>query len=96
VEKLIGVLELTRPEQESLHEAVEASQRKITVPNEATVEVYWLCHKLRKQIDQLHPIQIELIETALSLPNNFNLSANVATSRLKRRNLKVGRTEAKM
>lgn len=85
VTKLIGVLQLSLDEQQTLSEAVAASQRKISIPTEASAEVYWLCHKLQQQLDRLHPVQVELIETALNLPLNFNLPNHNAPSRIKRR-----------
>jgi len=96
VKHLIGVLNLSQEEQETLREAVAASQRKINVPHESPTEVFWLCHKLRQQIDQLHPIQIDLIETALNLQLNFNLPANSAPTRIRRRYQKTNEMEAKM
>lgn len=96
VEHLIDVLKLSREEQETLCEAVAASQRKISVPYEAPTEVYWLCHKLRQQIDQLHPVQIELIQTALNLPLNFNLPNNNVPKRIRRRCSKTNVVEAEM
>ncbi len=97
VEKLIKILKLSEEEQETLYQAVAASQRKIIVPHEASTEVYWLCHKFRQQVDRLHPVQIQLIETALNLPLDFNLPANnVVSKRIKRRDLKIHKTEAEM
>ncbi len=96
VKKLIGVLKLSQEEQQILIDAVAASQRKINIPHEASAEVYWLCHKLRQQLERLHPVQIELIETALSLPLNFNLPNNSSPPRIKRRYQNIHEMEAKM
>lgn len=96
VKQLIGVLNLSQEEQQALHEAVEASQRKINIPSEAPTEIYWLFHKLRQQIGRLHPVQIELIETALSLPLNCNLPNNSLPPRIKRRYQNSQEMEAKM
>lgn len=96
VKKLIGVLKLSLEEQQTLNEAVAASQRKFNIPTDASTEVYWLCHKLQQQLERLHPVQIELIETALSLPLNFNLPNNSAPTRIKRRYQNIHGMEAKM
>ncbi|MDD4929788.1 MAG: helix-turn-helix transcriptional regulator [Gallionella sp.] len=96
VTKLIGVLQLSLDEQQTLSEAVAASQRKISIPTEASAEVYWLCHKLQQQLDRLHPVQVELIETALNLPLNFNLPNHSAPPRIKRRSQHMHGMEAKM
>lgn len=96
VKKLIGVLKLSLEEQQTLTEAVAASQRKISIPTDASAEVYWLCHRLQQQLERLHPVQIELIETALSLPLNFNLPNNFTPPRIKRRYQNIHGMEAKM
>jgi transcriptional regulator with XRE-family HTH domain len=95
VEHLIVALKLSPAEQEALLEAVAASQRKINVPHEAPTEVFYLCHKLRQQIDHLHPVQIELITAALNLPLNFSIP-NEAPTRIRRRPAKTNLMEAKM
>lgn len=95
VEHLIVALNLSQAEQEALLEAVAASQRKINVPHEAPTEVFYLCHKLRQQIDHLHPVQIELITAALNLPLNFSIP-NEAPTRIRRRPTKTNLMEAKM
>jgi len=96
VMKLVGVLKLSQEERFALSEVVAASQRKINIPPEAPAEIYWLCHKLRQQLGQLHPIQVELIETALSLPLNFNLPNNSVPPRIKRRYQDTHVMEVKM
>ena len=95
VKQLIGVLNLSQEEQQALYEGVEASQRKINIPPEAPTEIYWLFHKLRQQIDRLHPVQVELIKTALNLPQDFTLP-NSVPSRIKRRHQNLQEMEAKM
>jgi transcriptional regulator with XRE-family HTH domain len=97
VDQFISALKLSEEEQDVLHEAVAASQRKVVVPHEAPPEVYWLCYKLSQQIDHLHPVQIKLIETALNLPVNFSLpTTNSAPPRIMRRDRKTTKSEATM
>lgn len=96
VKHLIQALSLSLEEQSTLRETVVASQRKINVPSEAPTEVYWMCHRLRQQIDSLHPAQIELIKTALNLPIAISPSGNNAPSRIRRRDHGVHKREAKM
>jgi transcriptional regulator with XRE-family HTH domain len=96
VSKLVNVLNLSEEEQATLGDSVAASQRKINIPNEASNEVFWLCHKLQQQIEHLHPVQIELIQTALNLPHDFNMGNISAPARIRRRYTKTNLTEAKM
>lgn len=86
--QLIKVLELDQHEQITLREALAASQRKVDVPSEAPIEIYWLCHKLRQQIDRLHPLQIELMTAVLNLPSEFKLVNPELPARLRRRSHK--------
>lgn len=86
--QLAKTLDLDQDEQTSLKEALAASQRRVEVPNEAPIEIFWLCHKLRQQIDRLHPLQIELMTTALNLPSEFNLVNTELPARLRRRSHK--------
>lgn len=85
VERLVTVLRLTEVEQIPLMESVAASNRKIQVPPEAPPEVFWLCHKLRQQIDHLHPAQITLISTALDLPLGRNSVVTQLPARIRGR-----------
>lgn len=96
VTELVRVLELNQEQQGKLNEAVAASQRRVEVPSEAPVEVFLLCHKLRQQIDRLHPLQIELMTTALNLPSEFVLGDIERPARLRRRSHKPTIEEAKM
>ena len=96
VNQLIRVLKLSQEDQQILVEAVIASQRKINIPTEASAEIYWLFHKLRQQIDKLHPVQINLIETVLRLPLNFSTQRNSVPPRIRRRSRNLHETEAKM
>ena len=96
VEHLVDALQLSPIEQETLNEAVAASQRKINLPHETPSEVYWLFHKLRRQIDRLHPVQIQLIETALNLPAELRLPINESPSRIKRQIRGTVKEEAEM
>lgn len=93
---LIDALKLSQIEQETLNEAVAESKRKIILPQDVSTEVYRLFHKLRQQIDHLHPTQIELIETALNLPLTFNMKNYSAPTRIRRRHSKNSLMEAKM
>ena len=94
--QLVMVLELDQEEQIALMEALAASQRRVDVPNEAPIEIFWMCHKLRQQIDRLHPLQIELMMTALNLPSEFNLGNTEQPTRLRRRSHKSTIQGAKM
>lgn len=96
VAHLIDALQLSPIEQETLNEAVAASQRKINLPHETPSEVYWLFHKLRRQIDRLHPVQIQLIETALDLPAELRQPIYESPSRIRRRSSGTVKAEAKM
>lgn len=71
VTRLIKGLDLDQTEQEQLYTALLASRRQFSIPPTASEREYALIHRLEPQLGQLHAIQIELIEIALSLPVAF-------------------------
>jgi transcriptional regulator with XRE-family HTH domain len=93
---LISRLQLTFDEQATLLETVAASNRKINVPCDAPESVFWLFHRLRQQIDHLHPTQVSLMETALKLPQDFNRPVQETAPRIKRRYINNVKQEAEM
>jgi transcriptional regulator with XRE-family HTH domain len=96
VENLIDALNLSDEEKETLQQTIAASQRKFYVPCEASIQVYLLLHKLREQIDNLHPVQINLIEIALNLKEELNHSDEGAPQRIRRRDHKMKKVEVEM
>lgn len=96
ISHLVGALELSQIEQDTLNEAVAASERKLRVPPRASNEIYLLLHKLRQQIDHLHPAKIQLINSALNLPIDFDVPSKCEPSRVRRRYSKTNLAEAKM
>lgn len=93
LQNLADALNLSEEEREEVLEAVAASQKHIVVPVDASSEVYVLCHQLGQQLDRLHPTQINLIRTALTLPIVCNLSDQRVVSRIKRRDAKTTHKE---
>lgn len=93
---LISKLQLTFDEEAALLEIAAASNRKISVPTDAPEKVFWLFHRLRQQIDHLHPTQVALIETALNLPQEFSRPVLETATRIKRRYISNLKQEAEM
>ncbi len=71
VGKLINALNLDSEEQARLHQAVQESQRRYSVPDDAPTEVFRLVHKLWRKMDDLYPVQIRMIEEVLSLQDEI-------------------------
>ena len=67
--RLVNAFDLDSTWGDRLREALDQSQRKMELPKGASAETYSIFNGLRKQIDHLHPAQIELIEYALKLPD---------------------------
>jgi len=67
VQQLLTVLALNEAEARQMWEAMEASQRKIQIPSDAPENVFLLGNELRKQIDHLHPSQVEAMLAILRL-----------------------------
>lgn len=68
IQRLIKGLNLDEIEQRELVAALDASRRQISLPAKASEAEYDLIRKLEKQLGQLQPLQIQLIEMALKIP----------------------------
>lgn len=68
VSRLVERLKLDTTWQDRLCLALDESQRRIVLPNGASEDVYRLFNEMRRQIETLHPVQLELMKLALSLP----------------------------
>lgn len=85
VDKLIKALELAPAEQERLHAAVAASQRKLVIDVDAPKEVYQLMAELQQRLQTLHPVQIRMIREVLSMREVLAEPMPEPIRRLKRR-----------
>lgn len=68
VRRLIRDLALNQEECAALDKALAASNRQLSLPATASIEEYQLIDMLRPQLGHLHPLQIQLIELALKMP----------------------------
>lgn len=66
--RLVERLTLDDMWQGRLRVALDESQRRIVLPSSASEDVYRLFNELRRQIETLHPVQLELMKLALSIP----------------------------
>jgi transcriptional regulator with XRE-family HTH domain len=85
VARLIATLRLDDRWQARLWDALEFSQRKIVLATEAHESIYRLCNELRKQLDHLHPAQVQLMHIALNLPQSLAVDALPSPRRSRRR-----------
>ena len=85
VNRLVERLGLSDDWKSRLFSALDESQRKIVLPNEASEEVYRLFNELRRQVGTLHPVQVELMQIALRLPKSMTHDLSEASSRPRRR-----------
>lgn len=74
-----------------LREARDASQRRIVIPADAPEGVYRMVNELRRQIDRLHPAQIELIRVVLNFTQAITV-APIPIERLRRTLMKTVRS----
>lgn len=72
IERLIKGLELTKQEQTELDRALQESRRQLVLPAMASDEEYALARLLEPQLGHLLPVQVQLIELALRLPESFS------------------------
>lgn len=74
IDRLIKGLDLDEVEKAELEQALHASRRQLTLPVRASDEEYALVRLLEPQLGNLLPVQIELIELALRIPNSLAVS----------------------
>lgn len=72
VQRLIRGLELNENEQTELARTLKASRRQLSLPAQASESEYALLHRLAPHLGNLHPLQIQLIELVLRIPENFS------------------------
>lgn len=73
ITKLIMGLNLDAIEQKALRQAVQESQRKYTLPGDASVEVFRMIHELWHEMENLHPAQVRMIRDVLLLRNELEV-----------------------
>lgn len=73
IRRLIRGLELDEAEQAELARTLKASRRQVSLPARASEGEYALLHQLEPQLGHLHPLQIQLIELALKIPETFTI-----------------------
>lgn len=71
ITRLIRGLQLSDDEQRRLAEALCASCRQASLPAKASLEEYAFVQRLRPQLGSLHPLQLELLDIALRLPEEM-------------------------
>ncbi|MES2407954.1 MAG: helix-turn-helix transcriptional regulator [Pseudomonadota bacterium] len=65
VERLGTVLSLTETEKQELTDAVDASDRKLTIANDSAEELFLLLKDLRDRLLSLSPIQVRMMRDLL-------------------------------
>lgn len=68
ISRLVERLNLDDVWQGRLLVALDESQRRIVLPSSASEDVYRMFNELRRQVETLHPVQLELMKLALRLP----------------------------
>jgi transcriptional regulator with XRE-family HTH domain len=85
VKKLIAALALPHSEQKELHEIIAASDRKLALSVDSPQPLYWMLKGLREQLNNLHPVQVKLIQEALALRGSLVDPQPELIRRIKRR-----------
>jgi transcriptional regulator with XRE-family HTH domain len=85
IKKLITALALPHSEQVELHEIIAASDRKLALSVDSPQPLYWMLKGLREQLDNLHPVQVKLIQDALALRGSLVDPQPELIRRIKRR-----------
>jgi len=81
INKLITVFELNKDDEALLRKTVKNSYRKFVLPTTAPIELYELMHELWDQLDNLDPVQINLMRQIVGMKNQLNVSSKLAEVR---------------
>jgi transcriptional regulator with XRE-family HTH domain len=65
VDRICDALELSTDEKHTLHQSLNASQRKFIIDSDAREDVYWLIKDLRESLSELSETQIRVIRDIL-------------------------------
>lgn len=85
VARLQKALNLDANARNALDEAVDNSQRKMSLSADAPEEVFEVFNEFRRQLDTIHPSQLEIFRMALALKNDLNEGQFKEIPRIKRR-----------
>lgn len=96
VDRLIAALMLSEDQASEIRDALEASQRKLQIPCDASMSVYLLFHELRKQLNSLHPRQVEAMLAILRLSSLLKTPDSFGDQKSRRRSVLTGTEEAPM
>lgn len=65
--RITAAMSLSETEQQELHAAAQASQRKLVIDPDAPPDIYWLLNDLRDEVQNLTSIQVRMIRDVLAL-----------------------------
>ena len=82
VEVLVRRLELNEEDRNELLDALDNSQRHMTLRTDASEELFVVFNEFRRQLEVLHPEQIRLIGSVLALRRALNNQKSTGTPRL--------------
>ncbi len=88
VARLQKALDLDPAAVKALDAAVDNSQRKMSLSADAPEEVFEVFNEFRRQLDTIHPSQLQLFRMALALKNDLNEGQFKEIPRIKRRVIK--------
>lgn len=81
INKLVIVFGLNNDEETLLRKTVKNSHRKFVLPTDASTELYEFLHELWDQLDNLDPIQVNLMRQIVGIKNQLNVSSKLVEIR---------------
>lgn len=85
IDKVARALGLSDEDRLALHQAADASQRKLVIDLDAPQDAYWLLKDLRDQFGSLTATQIRVMRDVLRMPGEDRAAAQDPIRRLRRR-----------
>lgn len=87
--KLTAALELNEKDRNDLESAAKQSNRRFTLPPEASTQAYVFCNALWEKIEHLYPAQIAAMAELLKMDEQMLARPRYTPARIHRRHSKV-------
>jgi transcriptional regulator with XRE-family HTH domain len=84
LDRLIRGLKLGEEEQAALKAAAQESKRKYFLPAGISVDAYRMCSELFRQLQDLHPAQIQMIRNVIGLRRQLGIAPGPDHGRVRR------------
>jgi transcriptional regulator with XRE-family HTH domain len=84
--KLTAAMALSDGDRQALEQALKISNRRFTLPSEASTDAFRFCNDLWEKIERLHPSVLTAMQLMLAVEDQITQRPHCQPTRLRRRN----------